>query len=86
MNTHMIREGFVGGFGGFMGLVPVFALGFLLFTIWSIFWKGLALWHAGQRKQGWWFIALLLLNTGGLLDIAYLFVVLKLKVKDLFAK
>ena len=57
-----------------------------LILIWSLFWKGLALWHSAQRKDGWWFVALLLINTVGLLEIVYLFVFAKLKIDELFGK
>ena len=40
--------------------------------IWSLFWKGFALWRAGRHNQPYWFIALLLVNTVGLLEIVYL--------------
>jgi len=40
--------------------------------IWSLFWKGLALWTAGRRKEKIWFIVLLLVNTVGILEIIYL--------------
>lgn len=40
---------------------------------WSIFWKGTALWRASKESQRNWFIALLLINTVGILDLAYLF-------------
>ena len=58
----------------------------LLFVIWSIFWKGLALWHSGRRGQVWWFVILLVINTVGILEIIYLFGVLKLKFSQLFSK
>lgn len=51
--------------------------GFLLFLpllIWSFVWKGVALWHAARRQEGYWFVAILLLNTLGILEIAYLYV------------
>ena len=41
-------------------------------TIWSLFWKGLALWRAGRSNQLYWFIALLVINTAGILEIIYL--------------
>ncbi len=64
---------------------PMFA--FLpLVMLWSMVWKGLALWHSAGRKQGWWFIALLVINTVGILEIFYLFGVLKLKADELFPK
>jgi len=40
---------------------------------WSIFWKGWSLWEAARNKSKGWFIALLLLNSVGILGIAYLF-------------
>ena len=54
--------------------------------LWELFWKGLALWHAGRRNQPWWFIILLIVNTLGILEIIYLFAVLKLKLSELFNK
>lgn len=40
--------------------------------VWSLFWKGLALWRAGRNNQPYWFVALLIINTLGILEIAYL--------------
>jgi hypothetical protein len=56
-----------------------------LAAVWSLFWKGLSLWHAGRRGQPWWFVILLLINTLGILDIIYLFGVAKLHFHDLFS-
>ncbi len=53
-------------------------------SLWTIFWKGLALWHAARRGQPWWFVILLLVNTVGILEIIYLFGVAKVKGGDLF--
>ena len=58
----------------------------LLLALWSLVWKGLALWHAGRKGQPAWFVILLVVNTLGILEIIYLFFVLKLKFKQLFAK
>lgn len=41
--------------------------------VWSIAWKGLALWNASKNSQKNWFIAILVVNTIGILEIAYLF-------------
>lgn len=41
--------------------------------IWSLFWKGLALWKSAKQNQRYWFIAMLVLNTVGILEIIYLF-------------
>lgn len=54
--------------------------------VWSLFWKGLALWHAGRQNQPWWFVILLLVNTAGILEIVYLFAVLKMKASKLFKR
>ena len=57
---------------------------FLAFILWSVFWKGLALWHSAGRGQYWWFVIMLIVNTAGILEIIYLFAVLKLKLGELF--
>ncbi len=55
----------------------------LLFVLylWTIVWKGLALWRAANLKQRNWFIAILILNTLGILEIAYLLFFAKKKMK-----
>ncbi len=45
----------------------------LVVSIWTLFWKGIALWKAAKQNQKNWFIAILILNTVGILDIVYLF-------------
>ena len=42
--------------------------------MWDLAWKGLALWRAARRNEPWWFVALLLINSVGILPIAYLLV------------
>jgi methionyl-tRNA synthetase len=46
--------------------------------LWSLVWKGMALWHAGRRDEKPWFILLLIVNTMGILEIVYLVFVAKL--------
>lgn len=46
---------------------------FYLLTAWSLIWKGLALWRSAKFHQRNWFVALLVLNTLGILEIVYLF-------------
>ena len=56
-------------------------LGFLL-IVWTFAWKGLALWKAAGLRQRNWFIAILILNTAGILEIIYLyFIARKYKVE-----
>lgn len=47
---------------------------FLILLAWSLYWKGRALWRAAQRGEQGWFIALLIINTVGILEILYLYV------------
>ena len=43
-------------------------------AVWSLFWKGLAMWRAAKLGSKKWFVALLVLNTVGILEILYLYV------------
>lgn len=43
------------------------------FIIWGIFWKSWALWKSASKKQLLWFVIILIINTLGLLEIAYIF-------------
>ena len=56
----------------------------VILILWSVFWKGLALWHSARRGEWIWFLILLVVNTMGILEIIYLFAVAKLKIADLF--
>ena len=55
---------------------------FIALAIWSIVWKGLALWKAGRNADKWWFIILLVVNTVGILEILYIYVFGKRKADD----
>lgn len=63
----------------FGGLVAVAVL-------WSLVWKGLGLWHSARNGEPWWFLAILLINTLGILEIVYLFGFAKLRFDQLFTK
>ena len=56
---------------------------FLLIMIWALFWKGCALWIAAKNNQKGWFLALLILNTAGILEIVYIFFIAKKKCADI---
>lgn len=43
----------------------------IVISIWSVVWKGFVLWYAARGNQKWWFIALLVINTAGILEIIY---------------
>jgi len=42
-------------------------------AIWVLIWKGIALWKAARNASKPWFVALLIVNTMGLLEIVYIF-------------
>jgi len=46
---------------------------FILAAIWTIPWKGVALWKAARNRSAAWFVVLLIINTLGILDIIYIF-------------
>lgn len=41
--------------------------------VWASVWKGIALWKAARNSHLPWFIALLIINTAGILEIIYIF-------------
>jgi hypothetical protein len=45
-----------------------------IFLVWSLVWKGFALWRSVKKNNKYWFIAILLLNTAGILEILYYFI------------
>ncbi len=59
---------------------PGVKAGFGIYAIWSLIWQGLSLWKSARNGDRYWFVALLVLHTGGLLDILYLFVFAKNKL------
>ena len=54
------------------GVHPLFIA---LAIVWTLVWKGLALWRAAELGQKYWFIAILIINTLGILEIIYFFFV-----------
>ena len=44
----------------------------IVLVLWTVILKGYALWSAARNTQKWWFIALLVINTLGILEIIYL--------------
>ena len=50
------------GFGAFL----------IVLTIWSLIWKGIGMWKAAKNDHLPWFVAMLILNTAGILPIIYI--------------
>lgn len=72
MNPFM-QDSLVGPLATALGLDSVgFMLLFLIVLVWTLIWKALALWYAARNRQKFWFLALLLINTLGVLEIIYL--------------
>lgn len=51
----------------------VFFLLLSVLVVWSVIWKGLALWRAARNTDKSWFIFFLLVNTIGILEIIYIY-------------
>ncbi len=61
--------------------IILFGAALVILAIWTIIWKGMALWKAARSGNRGWFVALLILNTIGILDILYIYVFSKKKRK-----
>ena len=51
-------------------------------VIWDLTWKGISLWHSSKENSKYWFIAILLVNSAGLLPIIYYFYFRKNSIND----
>jgi len=51
---------------------------FGIVSLWSLAWKGIALWKSARKKSPVWFIVLLAVNTIGILEILYIFIFSKI--------
>jgi len=60
---------------------PWFYLILICILVWTLPWKGVALWKAAKNKSKAWFVVLLILNTLAILDILYIFIYSKPKHK-----
>lgn len=58
--------------------VPLWLI--LVVMLWTLVWKGFALWKAASKKQPIWFILFLVVNTLGIIEIMYLFLFSKIKL------
>lgn len=58
----------------------------LVLTVWSLIWKGIALWKSAMAKSKVWFVLLLVINTFGILEILYIFIFSKIGIRSISAK
>lgn len=56
----------------------------LVLAAWTLFWKGAALWYAARKKDKFWFVVILLVNTLGALEVFYLLILRNQRVKKLY--
>jgi len=54
------------------GFMSIFVPLILVVVLWTVALKGYSLWYAARGGQKWWFIAILVVNTLGILEIIYL--------------
>ena len=58
-----------------MNIDPIFiTIAMVVAAAWTLPWKAVALWKAARAGAKVWFVALLLINTVGLLEILYIFI------------
>jgi hypothetical protein len=50
-------------------------------VIWSLIWKGIALWRSAKNNDKWWFIAFLVVHSLGILELIYIYIVKPSKKK-----
>ena len=53
----------------------------VILALWTLPWKGVALWKAANLNQRNWFIILLIVNTVAILEIIYIFAVARPREK-----
>jgi len=61
------------------GMPGIWGILFWPIIIWSLAWKGIALWKAARQSEKGWFVALLIVNTAGILELLYIYVFSKSK-------
>ena len=67
------------GWGFPYGMNMALAIAIIIVAVWSVVWKGIALWRSARRKQMVWYIVMLIINTAGILEIIYIFAVSRRK-------
>ncbi len=55
----------------------------IIAVLWTLPWKGYALWLSAKHNQKKWFIAIIIFNTFGLLEIFYIFFIQKKTPKQI---
>lgn len=58
---------------------------FPIIYMWSAIWKAIALWKAAKKDAKVWFVIIFVLNSFGLLEILYIFLLYKIDFGKLFS-
>ena len=56
-----------------MALIPIWVYYIIPLLVWSLFWKAKGLWYSAKDNKKYWFIAILLINSAGILPIVYIY-------------
>jgi hypothetical protein len=59
---------------------------FIIISLWSLVWKGFALYKAARKEQKVWFVLVLVVNTLGILEIVYFFWLNKIDLSKLWVR
>ncbi|HSX47544.1 MAG TPA: DUF5652 family protein [Patescibacteria group bacterium] len=54
------------------GLSSTWIIIIVILAIWELIWKGIALWNSAKKRQLYWFLAILIINSVGIIPIIYL--------------
>lgn len=66
-----------------LGIAPgILGLLFIVVAIWTLVWKGFGLWHAARDTQKWWFLAFIIINDLGILEMLYIFWIRKQRANE----
>lgn len=61
------------GFEQSSQFVQILSSPYIIFAIiWEIIWKSIAMWKAARHNQIVWYVAIVILNTVGILPIVYI--------------
>ena len=61
--------------------IPLWLLA--VYFIWELVWKCIAMWKAARRNSPTWFVVLLLVNSGGILSILYVYLFSEMKFDEI---
>lgn len=57
----------------YQSTIIIVAVFMAVILIWSLIWKGFALWKSAKKDHKIWFVILLIVNSVGILEILYIY-------------